>query len=138
MTVTSYLLLSVALFFVMILFQSLSGLKQFGLEPLAGSRDNLGEEPGVIQSRAKRASANMIENMTLFVPLALVAIHSGTEGLALKGAALFFFARLAYAPLYWLWHPMVTPSCMGSIHCWHDYDVHRPYAAYLRTPLNGY
>ena len=113
MTVTSYLLLSVALFFVMVLFQSLAGIKQFGLKPLAGSRDNLGAEPGVIQSRAKRACANMIENMTIFVPLALVAIHSGTEGLALKGAALFFFARLAYAPIYWLGLPWIRPVAWG-------------------------
>ena len=113
MTVTSYLLLSVALFFVMILFQALSGIKQFGLKPLAGSRDNLGAEPGVIQSRAKRANANMIENMALFVPLALVAIHSGTEGLALKGATLFFFARLAYAPIYWLGLPWIRPLAWG-------------------------
>ena len=112
MTITSYLLLSVALFFAMILFQALSGIKQFGLVPLAGARDNLAE-PGVMQSRAKRANANMIENMALFVPLALVAIQSGTEGLALKGAALFFFARLAYAPLYWLGVPWLRPLAWG-------------------------
>lgn len=112
MTIISYLLLSVLLFFVMILFQALMGIKQFGLVPLAGARDNLAE-PGVMQSRAKRASANMIENMVLFVPLALVAIHSGTEGQALKGAALFFFARLAYAPLYWLGIPWLRPLAWG-------------------------
>lgn len=112
MTVTSYLLLSVGLLFVMVLVQALTGIKQFGLEPLAGSRDNLAE-PGIVQSRAKRASANMIENMVLFIPLALVAIHSGTEGLALKGAALFFYARLAYAPIYWLGVPWIRPLIWG-------------------------
>jgi len=112
MTVLSYLILSVGLLFVMILVQALLGIKQFGLAPLAGSRDNLAE-PGLVQSRAKRANANMIENMVLFVPLALVAIHSGTEGLALKGAALFFYARLAYAPIYWLGLPWVRPAVWG-------------------------
>jgi len=137
MTITSYLLLSVALFFVMVLFQALTGIKQFGLVRLAGARDNLAE-PGLVQSRAKRANANMIENMVVFIPLALIAIHSGTEGLALKGAALFFFARLAYAPLYWLGVPWLRPCRLGSIHCWYDNDVYRPIAAYLRIQLNGY
>ena len=36
MTITSYLLLSVGLLFVMVLVQALTGIKQFGLEPLAG------------------------------------------------------------------------------------------------------
>ena len=113
MTITSYLLLSVALFFVMVLFQALTGIKQFGLGPLAGARDNLAE-PGVMQSRAKRACANMLENMIIFVPLALIAIHSGTDGRALTGAALFFFARLAYAPLYWLGVPWLRPLAWGA------------------------
>ena len=102
MTILSYLLLSVALFFVMISVQALMGIKQFGLIPLVGARDNLAA-PNLHLDRAKRTNANMIESMVLFVPLALVAIHAGvTDGMALTGATLFFFGRLAFAPLYWL------------------------------------
>lgn len=109
MTVTSYLILSVALFLAMMLAQALMGILHYGLKPLAGSRDGLGA-PSVVLDRAKRANANMIESLIMFVPLALIAIHSGhTEGKALLGAALFFWGRLAYVPLYWLGLPWLRP-----------------------------
>ena len=48
----------------------------------------------------------MIEAMVMFVPLALMAIHTQTvDSTVTLGAALFFFGRLAFAPLYWLGVP---------------------------------
>lgn len=105
MTLISYLLLSVALFQFMILVQALASIKHYGLGPLVGARDDL-KAPTFFLERAKRANRNMVEAMVLFVPLALVAIHTGqiTSGITL-GAALFFFGRLAFAPLYWFGVP---------------------------------
>ncbi|WP_017930526.1 MAPEG family protein [Robiginitomaculum antarcticum] len=103
MTVISYLILSVILFIVMIVVQALLGTKQYGLGTLAGPRDSMAE-PNVMSGRAKRANQNMVEAMVLFVPLAAVAMHAGVAGATL-GAAIFFWARLAYAPLYWFGIP---------------------------------
>ena len=102
MTIVSYLILSVGLFILMVVIQSVIGTSQYGLGALAGARDNL-ETPKPMLGRAVRANQNMIEGMVMFVPLALVAIHTGavTSQTALAGA-LFFFGRLAYAPLYWM------------------------------------
>lgn len=113
MTLISYLILSAILFVAMVLIQALMGIMHYGLTPLAGSRDGLGA-PGVVLDRAKRANANMIEAMVMFVPLAMVAIHTGTtDGLVLTGAALFFWGRLAYAPIYWLGLPWIRPLVWG-------------------------
>jgi len=52
-------------------------------------------------SRARRAHANMTENILLFLPLALLSLHLGkAEGLATTGALIFLAARVAYLPLY--------------------------------------
>ncbi|MDA8707996.1 MAPEG family protein [Hellea sp.] len=105
MSISSYLILSVGLFILMVVVQALFGIKQHGLTPLVGARDNLAT-PSLHLDRAKRANANMIEAMVMFAPLALFAVHAGavTAQTALAGA-LFFFGRLAFAPLYWLGVP---------------------------------
>lgn len=114
MTIVSYLILSVGLFLAMILGQALIGIMHYGLGPLAGSRDGLGE-PSLMLARAKRANANMIESMVMFVPLALLAVQTGTtEGHALLGAALFFWARLIYVPVYWAGIAWIRPLVWGA------------------------
>lgn len=113
MTIISYLILSVGLFLAMMLGQALIGILHYGLKPLAGSRDELAA-PSVVLDRAKRANANMIEGMIMFVPLALLCIHTGvTDGHALLGATLFFWGRLFYVPLYWLGIPWLRPLVWG-------------------------
>lgn len=105
MSEIAYLILSAGLFFVMIVVQSLAGIKHFGLVPLAGARDDL-KAPSPFIERAKRANQNMIEAMVMFVPLVVIAIHTGQTAMPTAvGAALFFFGRLAYAPLYWFGVP---------------------------------
>lgn len=103
MTILSYLILSAALFVVMITVQALFGMKQYGLVPLAGARDAMAE-PNVMSARAKRANQNMVEAMVIFVPLAVVALQANVVGATL-GAAVFFWGRVAYAPLYWFGVP---------------------------------
>ena len=110
MLVSAYLLLSVALFFAMILVQVLANIKHNGLVPLSGARDDL-KAPTFFLERAKRANQNMIESLVMFIPLILVAvITERTNGMTALGAALFFWGRLAYAPLYWFGVPWLRSA----------------------------
>lgn len=106
MTETSYLILSVVLFILMIGVQSLIGLKSgHSLKYLMGPREGYQDKTDIAQ-RARRANANMVEAMVMFVPLILITIHTGTTGgKTLLGAALFFWGRAVYAPLYWFGVP---------------------------------
>jgi uncharacterized MAPEG superfamily protein len=53
-------------------------------------------------ARAERAAQNTKENFILFVALALTAQLAGLGEQATLGAQVFFLARLAYLPAYWL------------------------------------
>ena len=58
-------------------------------------------EPTPIAARAHRAAKNMLENFLLFVALVLAARLSGVPSARLApGAALFFWARVAYFAVY--------------------------------------
>jgi uncharacterized MAPEG superfamily protein len=51
--------------------------------------------------RAQRALANLFEGLPIFLTLALLSLILGAAtGLATAGAAVFFFARVAYVPCY--------------------------------------
>ena len=105
----SYLIASVALFFLMILAQSVGAIfsGKASAAELAGARDNLpssGLTP--FHGRAKRAQANMIEGMMMFTPLILAAAYlDAFNAMTALGAALFFWARLVFAPCYWFGVP---------------------------------
>ncbi|MEM6898617.1 MAG: MAPEG family protein [Pseudomonadota bacterium] len=101
---------SALLFLVMIFVQATSGALHHGLI-LLGPRDNLEKSDSVFMGRTKRASANMLENMMLFVPLVIVAVETGRmTALAEFGAGLFLAARVVYAPAYWLGIPLLRPA----------------------------
>jgi len=57
--------------------------------------------------RARRAAANLQENLVLFLPLAILTIVvPSQQALALAGAAIFLIARILYLPAYVLaWAP---------------------------------
>ena len=58
-------------------------------------------EPGSFAARADRAGRNMLENLVLFGTLALVASVAGLSDPNVElGARIFFWARLAYIPIY--------------------------------------
>lgn len=110
----SYLIASVGLYFVMILAQSSSAIGAIAsgktsAGELAGARDAMapsGVSP--FHGRTKRAQANMTEGMMMFVPLVLAAAHLGAfNAMTALGAALFFWARVAFAPLYWFGVPWI-------------------------------
>ena len=71
-----------------------------GFRAAFGNRDGL-SEPSPLAGRADRAAKNMLENMVLFVAL-LVAAHIGDAGQDRidLGARIFFYARVAYVPVY--------------------------------------
>lgn len=73
---------------------------QVGLPKLAGNRENMPEIVGWA-GRAQRAHRNMLESVVLFAGLVLVAHVAGrANATTVLGAQLFFWARLAYAPVY--------------------------------------
>lgn len=105
-----YLIYSLILAWVMILTSSMihgRGYTPGGMWLLMQNRENMPEETP-LGGRAKRAAWNMVENLLLFSILVLVAAvqNISTENTAL-GAALFFWARLVYFPLYLIGIPVV-------------------------------
>lgn len=79
-----------------------------------GNRDRAAQDPTALGSRADRAAKNMLENMLLFATLILAARASGiaSEKLIFP-AQLFFYARLAYWPIYVLGLPYVRTVAWG-------------------------
>ncbi len=79
-----------------------------GREYNVGARD--GEPPPLspLAGRANRAVNNMLENLPLFIGLVSVAHLSGRVGGRVElGAHLFFWARLAYWPVYLAGIPVI-------------------------------
>jgi len=96
----TYLLYSVILCFVQVVIAATGANQQVGLPTLAGNRQGL---PDIIGwgGRARRAHLNMIENLVLFAVLVLIAAVAGkANATTALGAAIFFWARLAYAVIY--------------------------------------
>ena len=105
----SMLVYSVALLFILIVIQAISGVLAQGLSEMAGSRDNL-PEPKPFQARMKRVVDNHREGLTLFAPLVLVAAFVQISNhWTVLGAQLFFYARAAHAALYLIGVPWVRP-----------------------------
>jgi len=102
----SWLAASAILAWVMLLVASLWRARAWtpaGMTLAFGNRDNL-PEPSPAVARADRAAKNMLESLLLFAVL-LLAAHAagkGAEPRLAQAAQLFFWSRLAYAPLYWL------------------------------------
>lgn len=67
-----------------------------------GNRESL-PEATEFAGRADRTARNTLEAMVLFTAVAFVVHASATTSpLALTGAQVFFWARLAYVPVYYL------------------------------------
>ena len=104
-----YLLSAIGLYAVMILMQTAAATfsKKASVSDLVGARDNLPSD-GVTPflGRTKRAQANMTEGMIMFTPLVLIAVQmNALSPMTAMGAALFFYGRLAFAPLYYFGVP---------------------------------
>jgi uncharacterized MAPEG superfamily protein len=76
------------------------GLTPRGLKAAFGNRHDL-PEPTPLSDRADRAARNMLENLVLFVALVVAAhIASAPQHRIDLGARIFFYARVAYVPVY--------------------------------------
>jgi len=85
----------------------LGGLWQAFLRPLPGDAPF----DDAWAHRAYRAHMNGFEAIALFAPLALAVELSGTgSALTATAAAVFFWARLAFAPLYYFAVPILRTT----------------------------
>ncbi len=103
MTDLTYLVYSAVLTWFMLVTASIlrsRGWTPPGLVVAFGNRDNV-PEPSPLAARADRAAKNMLENLVLLAALIAAARFSGasTERVT-QGAALFFWARVAYFGVY--------------------------------------
>jgi uncharacterized MAPEG superfamily protein len=101
--VLSYLLASVLLYWVMLLFASLYHAKGWtwpGMMLAVGNRDKMPERT-LMMARADRAAKNMAENLLIFAIVTLTAVIVGApRDTTLLGGQIFFAARVIYWPLY--------------------------------------
>jgi uncharacterized MAPEG superfamily protein len=80
--------------------------KPSGLMAAMGNRDAK-EDCNGFPARTDRAAKNMLENMVLFSALVLVASVGGVANTNVElGARIFFWARLAYIPIYMVGIPV--------------------------------
>ena len=76
------------------------GVKQFGMAYGLGPRDEKKQLTG-IPARVERAFANYMQTFPFFAAAVLIAHVAGRHsGMTVTGAHLYFWARLAYVPLY--------------------------------------
>jgi len=111
---------STALTLIQAIIPMFGALQRVGLPTLAGNRAGLPPLEGWA-GRAQRAHRNMLENLVLFAALVLVAQIAGKANpTTALGAALFFWARLAYAAVYlagipWLRTVVWAVSVVGLV-----------------------
>lgn len=93
--------------FLMLLTSSLAwtrGWTPAGMQLAFSNRDEM-PPMSPAAGRARRAAANMVENMAIFLG-ALAALAAAQPAVvpeaAILGANLFFWSRLAYWPSYWI------------------------------------
>ena len=102
-----YLFGSVVILLILLLVQASSTVLANGMQWGLGNRDEPAK-PGVFSGRAKRTVQNHIESLALFGFAILVVETSDlNSGLTVTGAALYFWARLAYAPVYLIGIPVL-------------------------------
>lgn len=96
-----YLVWSVALLLVHIGIQASFSLLGLGFGYALGPQDEQRMPPGLLARRLERSLMNFIETYPGFIALALViaVTKTGTEMTAM-GAAVWFWARVAYIPVY--------------------------------------
>ena len=104
---------STALAVAQMLLALFAAISQVGLVPLVGNREALPTLEGWT-GRAQRAYRNMLESLIFFAALILVAQIAGkTSATTAFGAQLFFWARLAYAPVYVIGIPWLRTAIWG-------------------------
>lgn len=99
---------SVILGIVMLAVHIVTAIPAIGPKTAASSREGDPRPTGGLAGRARRAFANYMETYPFFAAAILGLIVSGqTGGLGLTGAQLWFWARVAYAPIYYAGIPVI-------------------------------
>ena len=91
----------------------------------SGMKDALGNREAAVDchgfpARTERAARNMLENMVLFTALALVAVVGNVSDPNVElGARIFYWARLAYIPIYMVGIPVARTGAWAiSVSPW--------------------
>ena len=104
----TYLSATLALALVQIFLPAGARTSEFGLKWNAGPRDSTPSSGKPLTGRLERAQSNLFETLPLFIGAVLIAHVTGAESaLTLWGAALYFWTRVAYIPLYALGVPYI-------------------------------
>lgn len=113
-TETEVLLLTLLLGFVHLSIGAAIRVKQQGLFPLAGPRDDLPPVSGVYGPRAERANTNFKETLPWVLALLILVQITGTANeYTAMGAWIYFLARVAYVPLYVFGVPLLRTFSWG-------------------------
>jgi uncharacterized MAPEG superfamily protein len=113
-TELTYLAWTLVLALVQILLPAGARTAQYGLKWNAGPRDDAQPPPSKLAGRLERAQRNLFETLPLFIGAVLIVHVAGKDGVAsLWGAALYFWARVIYVPLYALGVPYVRSLAWG-------------------------
>ena len=109
--------LSAALALVLLVIHAFTATIDIGLAAAVAPRDENPQIEGVFAGRARRAWFNFVETYALFAALDLALVASGqTGGLGLTGGWIWFWMRVAHAPIYYAGVPYVrTLVWFGSV-----------------------
>lgn len=103
-----YLAWSVVLLVVQVALQGGLGTAELGISYNAGPRDAGKAPQSDYARRADRALRNLLETYPAFIALALaLAVTGKVGGIGAIGAALWFWSRVVYVPLYMLGIPFL-------------------------------
>jgi uncharacterized MAPEG superfamily protein len=92
---------TLVLAFAQILLFDIARTRQYGLKWNTGPRDEEMPPLGPMPQRLKRAQDNLFETLPLFIGAVLIAHVAGRESATVSlGAQIYFWARVAYVPLY--------------------------------------
>ena len=107
-TELTYLVATLVLALVQVLLPAAGRTLEFGIGWNAGARDQTPPSHNPVVGRLERAQSNLYETLPLFIGAVLIAHVTGAESaLTLWGVALYFWARVAYVPLYALGVPYI-------------------------------
>jgi uncharacterized MAPEG superfamily protein len=106
----TYLIWSAALGFAYLAVQSTVYRLDYGIEFAGSQRDNE-RPPNKWAARGEKALRNFLETYGLFIAMAVATEISGrSDGLTQWGTQIWFWARVAYLPAYFVEVPLVRSA----------------------------
>jgi uncharacterized MAPEG superfamily protein len=106
----SYLIWSAALGFAYLTVQSTVYRLDYGIEFAGSQRDNE-RPPNKWAARGEKALRNFLETYGLFIAMAVATEISGrSDGLTQWGTQIWFWARVAYLPAYFVEVPLIRSA----------------------------